>query len=50
MFVGINGVNYIIPKGKPVEVPDFVAEEIERSQGAERRMFERQEELQEQVK
>ena len=33
-FVGINGVNYLIPKGKPVEVPDFVAEELRRSEAA----------------
>ncbi len=35
LFVGINGVSYLIPKGKPVEVPDFVAEEIRRAQAAE---------------
>lgn len=33
-FVGINGVNYVIPKGKAVEVPDFVAAEIKRAQAA----------------
>lgn len=35
LFVGINGVSYLVPKGKPVEVPDFVAEEIKRAQAAE---------------
>jgi len=35
LFVGINGVNYIVPKGKAVEVPKAVAEEIRRSQAAE---------------
>lgn len=35
LFVGVNGVNYLIPKGKPVEVPDYVAAEIARAQAAE---------------
>ena len=34
LFVGINGVNYLIPKGKTSEVPDFVAEEIRRADAA----------------
>lgn len=42
VFVGINGVNYIVPKGKEVSVPDFVAQEIERSQAAQERFFETQ--------
>lgn len=39
LFVSINGVNYLVPKGKTVEVPDFVAEEIRRAQAAEDYMF-----------
>ena len=35
VLVGINGVNYQIPRGKSVEVPAFVAEEYERSKQAE---------------
>ena len=35
LFVGINGVNYLVPKGKQIEVPDFVAEEIRRAQAAD---------------
>lgn len=35
LFVGINGVNYLVPKGKAVEVPKAVADEIRRSQAAE---------------
>ncbi len=31
MFVGINGVNYLIPRGKKSEVPKEVAAEIERA-------------------
>ena len=26
-LIAVNGVNYLIPKGKEVEVPDFVKEE-----------------------
>lgn len=29
-FVGVNGKNYLIPKGQTVEVPPEVAAEIER--------------------
>ena len=38
-FVAVNGVNYLIPKGKSVEVPDYVAAEIERSQQAKEAFF-----------
>ena len=38
-FVAVNGVGYQIPRGKEVSVPDFVAEEIERSQTAEDKMY-----------
>lgn len=31
LFVGLNGVNYILPKGKKSSVPKAVAEEIKRS-------------------
>ena len=31
LFVGVNGVNYILPKGKTSNVPAHVAEEIQRS-------------------
>lgn len=34
-FVGVNGVNYILPKGKTSKVPAHVAEEIKRSHAAE---------------
>ena len=34
LFVSINGVNYLIPKGKAVEVPAHVAWEIERARKA----------------
>ena len=31
VFVGVNGVNYIIPRGKTSEVPEAVAAEYERA-------------------
>lgn len=34
-FVGVNGVNYILPKGKKSKVPKAVADEIRRSQDAQ---------------
>lgn len=34
LFVSVNGVNYLLPKGKTSMVPDFVAAEIERSKKA----------------
>lgn len=34
LFVGINGVNYLLPKGKTSQVPPEVAGEIRRSERA----------------
>ena len=34
LFVAVNGVNYLLPRGKKSMVPKFVAEEIERSNRA----------------
>ena len=34
-FVGVNGVNYLLPKGKSSKVPKAVAEEFYRSQKAQ---------------
>lgn len=31
LFVAVNGVNYLLPRGKKSSVPAFVAREIERS-------------------
>lgn len=31
LFVGVNGVNYLLPRGKKVKVPAHVAAEIERA-------------------
>ena len=35
LFVSVNGVNYLLPKGKKSLVPAHVAAEIERSKRAE---------------
>ena len=40
VFVGINGVNYLIPRGKKIEVPKDVAEELERSNIATQMYYE----------
>ena len=45
LYIGINGVNYLIPKGKAVEVPDFVAEEYHRAQDAEEFMYDQKEQM-----
>ena len=31
VFVGVNGENYLIQRGKTVEVPDYIAEVLEHS-------------------
>ena len=42
LFVSVNGINYLLPKGKESSVPAFVAREIERAarakEGADRRI------------
>ena len=35
LFVSVNGVNYLLPKGKTSKVPKHVAAEIRRSQKAQ---------------
>lgn len=35
LFVSVNGVNYLLPKGKTSMVPKFIAEEINRSRKAQ---------------
>ena len=39
-FVGINGVNYLLPRGKKSMVPPAVAEEIARGERAAERFYE----------
>lgn len=40
-FVGINGKNYLLPKGKMSDVPPEVAEEVARATEAENLMYDR---------
>ena len=40
LFVSVNGVNYVLPKGKTSSVPRHVAAEIERSRKAQRMLDE----------
>jgi hypothetical protein len=40
LFIGVNGVNYILPKGKRSTVPSFVADEYRRSLQAQDRLDE----------
>ena len=39
LFVGINGVNYLLPRGKKSMVPAAVAAEIERYDRASDRLY-----------
>ena len=34
LYISINGVNFLLPRGKKSLVPDYVAAEYERSQAA----------------
>ena len=47
LVIGINGVNYVLPRGKKSMVPDFVAAEFYRSQKAQDRLDETMEQMQE---
>lgn len=45
LFVSINGVNYLLPRGKKSLVPEAVAQEVERAWRAEETLAETQERL-----
>ena len=45
LFIGINGVNYLLPRGKTSRVPKFVAAEYYRSQEAEAKQAEHIQEM-----
>lgn len=47
LFVSVNGVNYLLPKGKESEVPKAVADEIRRSWAAQQKMDQRIDEMME---
>ena len=44
-LVSVNGVNYVLPRGKKSLVPDFVAYEVERSKRAEEKRDENMEQM-----
>ena len=46
LFVSVNGVNYLLPRGKTSLVPAVVAEEIERARRAEEKALAASEALQ----
>lgn len=45
LFVSVNGINYLLPKGKTSKVPPCVAEEIRRSWKAQNAWDDRAEAL-----
>ena len=45
LVIGINGVNYLLPRGKKSTVPDFVAAEFYRSQKAQDKLDETVEQM-----
>lgn len=45
-FVSVNGVNYLLPRGKKSSVPKAVYDEIQRAWGAEEARYERMQEMQ----
>lgn len=45
LLIAVNGVNYILPKGKTSKVPKFVADEFYRSQKAQEALDKRMDEM-----
>ena len=50
LFVSVNGVNYLLPKGKESQVPQAVAREIQRSGKAREALDKRRDQLLEAAK
>lgn len=50
LLISVNGVNYLLPKGKTSEVPKHIAEEFQRSQKAQEALDKRMDELLEKSK
>ena len=44
-LIAVNGVNYVLPKGKTSRVPKFVADEYKRSQKAQEALDKRMDEM-----
>lgn len=45
LFISVNGVNYLLPRGKESLVPAAVAYEYERAQRAEAALYDKQDEM-----
>ena len=45
LFVSVNGINYLLPKGQTSEVPRFIADEIRRSQQAQEELDKHKDEM-----
>ena len=45
LIVAVNGVNYVLPKGKSSKVPKYIAEEFYRSQKAQEVLDKRVDEM-----
>lgn len=45
LLIGVNGVNYLLPRGKTSRVPQFVADEFYRSQRAQESQDKRVDEM-----
>lgn len=44
-MIGVNGVNYLMPRGKTARVPKHIAEEFRRSQRAQEKLDEHIDEM-----
>ena len=45
LLISVNGVNYLLPRGKTSNVPKFIAEEFHRSQKAQEALDKRVDEM-----
>jgi len=50
LLISVNGVNYLLPKGKSSKVPQFIADEFYRSQKAQEALDKRVDEMLEAAK
>lgn len=50
LFISVNGVNFILPKGKTSKVPPYVKEEYDRSRRAQEAYYAKSEALLEKAK
>lgn len=45
LLIAVNGVNYLLPRGKSSKVPKFIADEFHRSQKAQEELDKRVDEM-----